>query len=210
MSGEKRTIECQEADSMAKKATESIIAIARKYGIIVNASKNKRFHDLSLVEIRAHYNIHEPKPKTEDTMHVLKGVIKKVKLLKSPDFDKIDIARDHNFRNVYIIDLPLDSAPDEVWLDLFEREWKSACHLWDRKLFVMHNKLRLMTTIEDIEGKLDWLIQVIERTNEDIDKYNEELVARDTELQNRSLLEAEEKLAIDHIRDALRKRLGTV
>jgi hypothetical protein len=42
----------------------------------------------------------------------------------------------------------------------------------DRKLFVVGEKLRLVTTINDIEDKLDWVRQVIERTNRDIDEYN--------------------------------------
>lgn len=54
------------------------------------------------------------------------------------------------------------------------REWKSGRHLWDRKLFVVGEKLRLVTTVNDIEDKLDWVRQVIERTNRDIDEYNQE------------------------------------
>lgn len=142
----------------------------------------------------------------------LKEVAKKVKLLESPDADKIDISRDHYFRNAYVVDLPLDSAPDHVWLDIFDREWKSTRHLWDRKLFVIGNKLRLVTTIDDIEDKLDWISQVIERINKDIDEYNQETVARETQVQEetRRRTAEEDRMSVDAIRDTIRKRLGTI
>ena len=58
--------------------------------------------------------------------------------------DKIVIKKDHYFSNAYIIDRPLDSIPDHIWQDIFERQWKSSRHLWDRKLSVVGNKLRLV------------------------------------------------------------------
>jgi uncharacterized protein YlxW (UPF0749 family) len=82
--------------------------------------------------------------------------------------------------------------------------------LWDRKLFVVGEKLRLVTTVNDIEDKLDWVRQVIERTNRDIDEYNQEVAAREAQMKDdtRSQVLKEEQTSVDMIRNNLRKRLG--
>jgi hypothetical protein len=98
--------------------------------------------------------------------------IKEVKLLKPFDVDKITIKRDSYFPNAYIIDLPLDSIPNHVWQDIFEQTWKSSRHLWDRKLFVIGDKLRLVTSADEFEDKLNWIEQVINDANKAIDEYN--------------------------------------
>lgn len=75
MSGEKTTIDYQEADSMANKAAKSITAIARKYGIKIAADKGKRLHDLSLQEINENFNIRQFGSVTEAT-HLRRPSIK--------------------------------------------------------------------------------------------------------------------------------------
>lgn len=83
-------------------------------------------------------------------------IIEKVNIKKPFNVDKINIRRDRYFSNAYIVDLPLDSVPDHIWRDMFERTWKSSKHMWDRKLFVMGHKLRLVTSADDFGEKLDW------------------------------------------------------
>lgn len=141
----------------------------------------------------------------------MQEVAKKVKLLEPLDVDKIPIHRDNYFRNAYLIDLPLDSIPDHVWQDIFETEWKSSRHLWDRKLFLIGDKLRLVTTASDIEDKLDWIKQVIERTNLGVDEYQRELEARriQAEEETKRGLPETEKPTVEVIRDTLRKRFTT-
>jgi hypothetical protein len=141
----------------------------------------------------------------------VKEFAKKVRLAESTSVDAIPINRDYYFRNAYTVDLPLETTPDHVWQDIFDREWKSSRHLWDRKLFIMGDKLRLVTTVNDIEDKLDWVKQVIERTNMDIDEYNREAEAREaqTECEMRSRTPEDEKISVDTIRGSLRKRFGT-
>lgn len=140
----------------------------------------------------------------------LKEVARKVRLSKSIDADTVAIGRDHYFANAFVVDLPLETVPDHVWQDIFEREWKSGRHLWDRKLFVMGDKLRLVTTVNDIEDKLDWVKQVIERTNRDIDEYNQEVVAREAQIRDdaKSQVLQEEQISVGVIRNSLRRRLG--
>jgi tRNA uridine 5-carbamoylmethylation protein Kti12 len=139
----------------------------------------------------------------------VKEEAKKVKLKENIDVSTLDINRDSYFRSAYFIDLPLDSVPDHAWQDILDREWRASLRLWDRKLFVVGDRLRLVTSIDDIEGKIDWVKQVIERTNQGIDEHNKEIKAREAqteeELHSRT---AEEKVSVDAIRDSLRKRLG--
>jgi len=141
----------------------------------------------------------------------VKEKIKEVKLLKPFDVDKITIKRDSYFPNAYIIDLPLDSMPDHVWQDIFEQTWKSSRHLWDRKIFVLGDKLRLVTSVDEFEDKLNWIEQVVKETNKTIDEYNratqeEEKARIKEEIAKQPLLE--EKPSIEMMRDRLRKRFA--
>lgn len=140
----------------------------------------------------------------------MKEIVKKVELLKPFDVDKITIRRDRYFPNAYMIDLPLDSMPDHVWQDIFERKWKSSRHLWDRKLFAMGDRLRLVTTANEFGDKLDWVKQVIKETNKTIDEYNlavqKEEERRIEETQKQKLWE--EKSRVEMIRNILRKRFA--
>ncbi len=141
----------------------------------------------------------------------MEEIAKKVKLLERIDADSITIIRDYYFPNAYIIDLPLDSLPNHVWQDIFEREWKSSRHLWDRKLFVIGDKLRLVTNAYDIEDKLDWVKQVIERTNVCIDQYNQETEARKIQREQvKKQTSEEEKASVDLVRDMVRRRFGAI
>jgi tRNA uridine 5-carbamoylmethylation protein Kti12 len=142
----------------------------------------------------------------------VKEVARKVRLLASPNVDSISINRDRYFHNAYTIDLPLDSMPDHIWQDIFEKEWKSSRHLWDRKLFIVGDKLRLATTVDDLEDKLDWISQIIERTNKDVEEYNQETEAREIQVEDDARRRTAEgdRVSVDTIRDTIRKRLGTI
>lgn len=142
----------------------------------------------------------------------MKEIVKRVKLLECVDVDNIAIRRDQYFSNAYVIDLPLDSVPDHVWQDIAEREWKSSRHLWDRKLFVVGDKLRLVTTIDNIEDKVDWVRYIVERTNGAIDEYNREVEADESkeEEEPESHVFEEDRANVETIREIMRKRFGTL
>ncbi len=132
----------------------------------------------------------------------VKELVKKVKLQEPINIDKINIVKDHYFSNAYIIDLPLDSTPDHAWQDLFEREWTTSRDLWERKLFVMGDKLRLIATTSQIDDKIDWVKQVIARTNEDVDEYNR-VAPIDKQLKKQAF--DEDKTTTEMIKEVLRK-----
>lgn len=140
----------------------------------------------------------------------MREVAKKAKLKEKIDPLTVAIERDGYFRSAFVIDLPLDSVPDHAWQDILDREWKTSLHLWDRKLFVVGDKLRLVTTLEDIGGKLDWVEQVIEKTNQGVDEYNKEIKASEAQTdEERHRRATEERASIDTIRDSLRRKFGS-
>lgn len=135
----------------------------------------------------------------------------KAKLLEPINVDSVMISKDRYFADAYVIDLPLDSVPNHVWQDIFEREWKSSRILWDRKLFVVGDNLRLITSKSDIEDKLDWVKQVISKTNNSIDEYNrQEEVRTRLEGEMRSSSAEEEKRSVEIIRNSMRRIFGSL
>ncbi|MDH7476945.1 MAG: hypothetical protein QHH17_01000 [Candidatus Bathyarchaeota archaeon] len=133
---------------------------------------------------------------------------KKINLLKPFDVSKISIEKDRYFHGAYIVDLPLETIPDHIWQDIFEREWKSSRHLWDRKLFIIGDKIRLITTEDDFKEKLDWIEHVINQTNKAIDEYNRSIEAAE-ELEIKKMA-WEERAAIDRMREILIRRLSQI
>lgn len=130
---------------------------------------------------------------------------KKVNLMKSVDVDKIPIRRDSFLPNAYVIELPLDSQPDYVWLTFFEQEWKSSLDLWERKAVVVGDKLLLITTPTEIGEKIDWLKRVVESTNMRVERFN----------QTQQVIEKAEKVKVlrkheNIVRDALRVKLSLI
>jgi len=128
---------------------------------------------------------------------------KKVNLMKSIDVDTIPIRRDSFLTNAYVIELPLDSQPDYVWQTIFEQEWKSSLHLWERKVVIVGNKLLLITTPNEIAEKIDWLKRMMESTNARVESF----------IQTQQMLEEAEKREElrkheNIIRDALRMKLA--
>jgi hypothetical protein len=140
----------------------------------------------------------------------MKELVKKVKLCEPVDIETLKISRDHYFLNAFVIELPLDSTPDHVWQDMFEQEWRSSRHLWDRKLFIVGDKLRLVTSQADMEDKLDWVRQIVAQTNNRVDEYHKEMETNTAQLdeQAKRQIEWTERANVDTIRDMVRKHLG--
>jgi hypothetical protein len=141
----------------------------------------------------------------------MKEVAKKVKILEPINAGMIAIRMDHYFPNAYLIDLPLDSTPDHVWQEIFNRTWKSSRHIWDRKLYVMGDKLRLVTADSNVEEKLDWVKSVLELTNKEIEEYNKEAQTREAQMEEELKKQtANEEAKIEKIKDTLQRRFPTI
>jgi len=127
----------------------------------------------------------------------VKEFVKKVNLVEGIDMSTVTISKDHYYPKAYLIDLPLDSTPDHAWLDLFEGVWGTTRRMWDRKLFVVGDKLRLVTTTENIEDKLDWVKVVVQQTNKSVEEYNVQAASREAQRSRESeerALEEKEKV----------------
>lgn len=140
---------------------------------------------------------------------------KKARLAETLEAKDIEIKRDSYFVNAYTVDLPLDSIPDHVWQDIFEKQWKSSRHLWERKLFVVGDKLRLVTPPDEMEKKLDWVKKIVDQTNLEVTEFNGEAEAREvqisqTEAELTEQILEKERRTVEIIRDILRKRFKTL
>lgn len=139
----------------------------------------------------------------------METVSRKVNLLKPFDVDNVNIRKDEYFADAFIVDLPLDYVPDHMWQEIFEGKWKSSRHLWDRKLYVLGSQLRLVTSPDDFEAKLNWIENMILETNKAVDEL---LLAFQQEEERRIKTEVrkqtpwEERARIEMIKDALRKK----
>ena len=96
---------------------------------------------------------------------------KTIKFLKPFDASKISVNEHPAFSDVYVVELPLDSVPDETWRDTFEEKWRSSRDLWDRKICLVNNKIKLLSTADYFDEKLDWIERVVDDTNKAVKEY---------------------------------------
>jgi hypothetical protein len=106
---------------------------------------------------------------------------KNVRIMTPLDTSRISVSQNPAFPNAYIVDLPLDSVPDQEWRDAFELKWKSSRDLWDRKLLLINDKVRLVSTADEFVEKLDWVEKTIDETNDAI-KEQIRLVEKEKEI----------------------------
>ena len=95
--------------------------------------------------------------------------------------NKVHVSQNPTFPDAYIVDLPLDSVPDKEWRDTFELKWRSSRDLWDRKLFLVKDKVRLVTGADGFVEKLDWVDKTIDETNDAI-KEQYRLIEKEKEM----------------------------
>lgn len=93
---------------------------------------------------------------------------KSVRIVTPFDTSEICVSQNPTFPDAYIVDLPLDSVPDQEWRDAFDLKWKSSRDLWDRKLLLIDDKVRLVTTADGFVEKLEWVEKTIDETNDAI------------------------------------------
>ena len=95
---------------------------------------------------------------------------KSVRIMTPFDTSRICVSQNPTFPDAYFVDLPLDSVPDQEWQDAFELKWKSSRDLWDRKLWLIDDKVRLVTMADGFVEKLDWVEKTIDETNNAIEE----------------------------------------
>jgi hypothetical protein len=102
----------------------------------------------------------------------MKEFAKKVNIRQPSSADEVDIKQDPFHPNAYVISLQLDEVPSYAWQTLFEREMWYSLDFWERKVLVVGDQLKLLTTSDNFQDKLDWLEQIVVATNRQIDQYN--------------------------------------
>ena len=110
-----------------------------------------------------------------------RDMAKSVRIMTPSDTSRICVSQNPTFPDAYIVYLPLDSMPDQEWRDAFELKWRSSRDLWDRKLLLINDKVRLVTTADGFVEKLDWVEKTIAETNDAI-KEQCRLIAKEKEM----------------------------
>lgn len=96
----------------------------------------------------------------------------KVNIKHPADQAHVEIQKDPFHPTAYIITLPLDSDPSDVWHTLFEQELWSSLDFWDRKVLVVGRAIKLVTTRDRVEEKLRWLEGLVTATNRRVEEYD--------------------------------------
>lgn len=139
-----------------------------------------------------------------------RSMAKSVHIMAPFDISRICISQNPAFREAYIVDLPLDSVPDEEWKDAFELKWKSSRDLWDRKLSLVSDKVRLVTSADQFVEKLEWVERTIDDTNKAI-KEQVYLIEKEKEMIRdataRQTLQTDMS-GVEMIVDTLKRRLN--
>lgn len=100
---------------------------------------------------------------------------KKVKIKEPIDPQKLHIEKDDSFPLAYAFELPLDSTPDDIWRSIFEDEWKTSFYMLKRRVTIEDSRLRVITAPEEIKGKIEWIMHLVNSTNKRVEEYNQEI-----------------------------------
>lgn len=104
-------------------------------------------------------------------------VAKKVNVKRPISVDHVDIRNDEFHPGAYVISLPLDDYPSYAWQTLFNLELWSSLDFWDRKAIIVGDQLKLVTTLTDLQEKLNWLDKLVAATNKRVDEHNKDMKA---------------------------------
>jgi len=93
--------------------------------------------------------------------------------IKHPiDMRHVAVHKDPFYPEAYVISLPLDADPSYVWQTLFEQELWGSLDFWDRKVVVVGKELKLVTSKDRVQDKLNWLETVVIATNKKVEEHN--------------------------------------
>ena len=102
---------------------------------------------------------------------------KKINIKHPISVDSVDIRNDQFHPGAYVISLPLDGCPSYAWQTLFELELWGSLDFWDRKVLIVEDQLKLVTTLNNLQEKLIWLDKIVVATNKRVDEHNKDVKA---------------------------------
>lgn len=126
---------------------------------------------------------------------------KKVNVKEPIDPDKLRVEKDDSFEMAYAVYIPLDSTPDHIWEQCFERERKVSFYSMKRQVTVEDDKLRVVTASNEITAKIEWIRRLVEATNRSVEEYNKEMRQKEEIEEARRKREEED---IKKMREALK------
>ena len=109
--------------------------------------------------------------------------------------------KDDSFPKAYAVYVPLDSTPDDIWEQCFERELKASFYMWKRQVTVEGDTLRAVTASDEIEDRINWIKKLVNETNHCVEEYNNEMLRRE---QAEKAREKEVEEDIKKMREALK------
>jgi hypothetical protein len=107
----------------------------------------------------------------------LADLAKKINIRHPIGVDHVDIRNDTFHPGAYVISLPLDGYPSYAWQTLFDLELWGSLDFWDRKVLVVEDQLKLVTTLNNLQEKLNWLDHIVVATNKRVDEHNRDVRA---------------------------------
>jgi len=122
--------------------------------------------------------------------------------LKPIDPDKLKIERSVWLHDGYDFELELDSIPDPVWVQIFERERQASLNTLKGPVSVAVDKLEVSTSPDEIKGKIEWVKGLVDSTNQGVEEYNEQVMQKIEADEQKRMREPE---TIKKMREALKK-----
>jgi hypothetical protein len=149
------------------------------------------------------------------------NMIEKTKL-KVIDPERLKITK-LSSEDAFLVELPLDGAPQEDWLELFEKELKKT----PQPLAIMNkpnddsfpmfetnyptssqgDTISIITTPIKLHGDIKLVMQLVEKVNDRVDQHNKE-VNEQSEKENQVTKNYKE--TISEMRDSLKKNPPTL
>lgn len=123
---------------------------------------------------------------------------KKIHIKEPIDPDKLLIEKGDSFPRAYIVELPLVSTPSDLWKTIFLDEWKMSLYPLKRMITIVGRRLRILTTPDEIEGKIMWVKQLVDLTNRRVEEYAKEIKKK----------EEKEEEVIKQMRERLKRGLS--
>lgn len=116
--------------------------------------------------------------------------------------DRLPIEKDDSFPEAYAIEIPLDSIPDGIWEQCFERELKASLYTLKRQVMVLGANLRAVTTPDEVRGTIKWIRELVKATNQCVEENNREMMQREQAEKARKKREEE---TVKRMRESLRQ-----
>lgn len=107
-------------------------------------------------------------------------LFKKVNLKEPIDPDKLSFEKVYPDKELYAVELPLDSTPDFMWQECFKREYEIAVWNLQAKVTVSGDNLRLIAPSDEVDrNMIEGIKKLVTKTNQCVEEQNKEMLRRE-------------------------------